>query len=117
VAKAPVSDLLGWEWPLGVYGPTYFEQIQAGPSTRLRLSPLRRRAVEPLLVVQGRADRVVPLNMNSAFAAKFPRVRLWVVAGGHRAERARPFLVTRAMGWLARQAHRRTRPTRTTGTF
>ena len=27
VAKAPVSDLLGWEWPLSAYGPDYFERI------------------------------------------------------------------------------------------
>ena len=27
VAKAPVSDLLGWEWPLSTYGPDYYEQI------------------------------------------------------------------------------------------
>lgn len=117
VAKAPVSDLVGWEWPLGVYGPTYFEQVQAGLTSRYRLSPLRRRAAEPLLVLQGRADRVVPLKMNGEFATKFPRVHLWVVAGGHRTERARPFLVARAMSWLARLAIRRTRPTPETGTL
>jgi acetyl esterase/lipase len=108
VSKAPVSDLLGWEWPLGVYGADYFEQIQAGLITRRQLSPLRRRAVNPLLLIQGRADSVVPQTMNLAFAAKFPRVHLWVVAGGHRTERARPFLVYRAMRWLARIAHRQT---------
>ena len=44
VAKAPVSDLVGWEWPLGAYGPDYFEQIGADLAARYRLSPLRRRA-------------------------------------------------------------------------
>jgi fermentation-respiration switch protein FrsA (DUF1100 family) len=111
VAKAPVSDLFGWEWPLGAYGPDYFDQIGAGPATRRRLSPLRRSAAEPLLVIQGRADRVVPPGMNRAFAAKFRKVHIWVVAGGHRTERARPFLVSRAMRWLAVLAHRPTRPT------
>ena len=109
VAKAPISDLLDWDWPLGVYGADYYEQIAAGPATRRRLSPLRRRAAEPLLVLQGRADQVVPLNMNEAFAAKFTRVHLRVVAGGHRTERARPSLVASSMRWLARIAELRTR--------
>jgi pimeloyl-ACP methyl ester carboxylesterase len=109
VAKAPVADLLGWEWPLGAYGPDYWERLGAGPATRRRLSPLRRPAARPLLVVQGRADRVVPAGMNEAYAAKFTRVRLWVVAGGHRTERARPRLLARAMRWLGRIAARRAR--------
>ena len=45
--------------------------------------------------------------MNEAFAAAYPRVSLWLVAGGHLTERARPFLVTRAMEWLAKLAARK----------
>jgi pimeloyl-ACP methyl ester carboxylesterase len=104
VAKAPVSDLVGWEWPLGAYGPDYYEQIQLGPAARRRLSPLRRPARSPLLVYHGRRDRVVPLAMNEAFAAKFKRVHLWKVPGGHTTERARPWLISRALRWLARTA-------------
>lgn len=104
VAKAPVSDLASWEWPLGVYGPDYFEQIALGPAARLRLSPLRRPARAPLLVYQGRGDQVVPPAMNQTFAAKFNRVYLWEVPGGHTTERARPYLVDQAMRWLARTA-------------
>jgi hypothetical protein len=58
-------------------------------------------------VIQGRADNVVPPSMNETFAARFPRVKLWMVAGGHTTERVRPFLVTRAMDWLARIAARK----------
>lgn len=104
VAKAPVSDLASWEWPLGVYGPDYFEQIALGPEAQLRLSPLRRPARAPLLVYQGRGDQVVPPAMNQAFAAKFNRVYLWEVQGGHTTERAHPYLVDQAMHWLARTA-------------
>jgi fermentation-respiration switch protein FrsA (DUF1100 family) len=60
-----------------------------------------------LLLIQGRADQVVPPSMNEAFAAAYPRVSLWLVAGGHLTERARPFLVTRAMEWLAKIAARK----------
>lgn len=101
VAKAPPSDLVGWEWPLIAYGPDYYEQIGAGPAARRRLSPLRRRMTRPLLVVQGRADQVVPLAMNEALAAKFRQVGLWVVPGGHTTERKRPWVLRRAMRWLA----------------
>src|SRR6476469_1461214 len=74
VAKAPVSDLLDWEWPLSAYGPGYFERIGlAAPAARRRLSPLRRPARRPLLVVQGRRDRIVPLAMNRAYSLKFKR--------------------------------------------
>jgi acetyl esterase/lipase len=113
VAKAPVSDLVSWEWPLQQYGLNYFEQIQVGPEDRLRLSPYRRPQKRPLLVIQGRADKVVPLKMNEAFAAKFPRVHLWVVAGGHTTERVRPYLVSRAMRWLAQIDDRLHRPQQT----
>lgn len=101
VAKAPVTDLVGWEWPLGIYGPTYYEQIGASLTTRERLSPLRRRMTRPLLVVQGRSDQVVPPAMNEAFAAKYPRVDLWVFPGGHTSERRRPWETRRALRWLA----------------
>lgn len=101
VAKAPVSDLATWEWPLGQYGLNYYETIMATPESRLRLSPIRRPERQPLLVIQGRADSVVPLSMNEQFAAKFGSVRLWVVAGGHTTDRVRPWLISRAMGWLA----------------
>ena len=109
VAKAPVSDLVGWEWPLQEYGPAYWEEIGVDLAARYRLSPLRRPAISPLLVYQGRADAVVPPAMNEAFAAKFERVHLWLVAGGHTTERERPWLIDRAMDWLARTAARQAR--------
>ncbi len=110
VAKAPVSDLATWEWPLGRYGPNYYETITATPEARLRLSPIRRPEMQPLLVIQGRADSVVPLSMNEQFAAKFGSVHLWVVAGGHTTDRVRPFLISRGMDWLEQIWDRRTAP-------
>lgn len=104
VAKAPVSDLATWEWPTTRFGPAYWEALGVGPAARARLSPALRPAREPLLVIQGRADGIVPPAMNEEFAARFRRVRLWMVAGGHTTDRARPFLVTRAMDWLAKVA-------------
>lgn len=106
VAKAPVSDLASWEWPIGKYGPEYWESIGADLAARERLSPIRRPQLAPLLVIQGRGDHIVPPAMNETFAAAYPRVSLWLVAGGHTTERVRPFLVTRAMHWLARIASR-----------
>lgn len=106
VAKAPVSDLVSWEWPIGKYGPEYWESIGADLAARERLSPIRRPQLAPLLVIQGRGDHIVPPAMNETFAAAYPRVSLWLVAGGHTTERVRPFLVTRAMHWLARIASR-----------
>lgn len=107
VAKAPPSDLLAWEWPLFTYGPDYYEQIGVGTEeARRRLSPLRRPARRPLLLVQGRADRVVPPAESEAFAAKFRRVHLWTVPGGHWTERARPWVLERALGWLGAFAAR-----------
>jgi fermentation-respiration switch protein FrsA (DUF1100 family) len=100
-AKAPISDLVGWQWPLTAYGPDYYETIGASEADRYRLSPLRRPARRPLLVVQGRGDQVVPPAMNRAYAVKFERVRLWVVGGGHHTERRRPQLLRRVFGWLA----------------
>jgi pimeloyl-ACP methyl ester carboxylesterase len=104
VAKAPVSDLTTWDWPIGKYGPEYWESLGVDLADRERLSPIRRLQLAPLLVIQGRADNVVPPAMNETFAAAYPRVSLWLVAGGHTTERVRPFLVTRAMQWLARIA-------------
>ena len=109
VAKAPVSDLVTWTWPLEQYGPNYWENLGVDLADRERLSPIRRPQHAPLLLIQGRADHVVPPSMNEAFAAAYPRVSLWLVAGGHLTERARPFLVTRAMEWLAKIAARKTR--------
>ncbi len=104
VAKAPVSDLATWEWPLTAYGAEYFEQVDLGPAARRQFSPSRRPERAPLLVYQGRGDQVVPPAMNEGFAAKFKRVHLWQVPGGHTTERLRPWLITRAMWWLGRTA-------------
>lgn len=114
VAKAPPSDLSEWQWPLAAYGPDYYERLGVSPLARRRLSPARRPARRPLLVVQGRRDRVVPLAMSEAFAARFRRVHLWAVPGGHWTERRRPWVLERALGWLsavaAVQAGRAARP-------
>ena len=106
VSKAAPSDLVSWEWPLITYGPDYYEQIGASLATRRRLSPLHRPMARPLLLVQGRVDRVVPLAMSEAFAAKFRRVHLMVVPGGHTTDRTRPWVIRKAMRWLARTAGR-----------
>lgn len=100
VAKAPPSDLIGWTWPLDAYGLDYYERLGADPETRRRLSPLRRAARRPLLLVQGQLDQVVPAAMSEVFANKFARVHLWAVPGGHRTERVRPWVLQRALGWL-----------------
>jgi pimeloyl-ACP methyl ester carboxylesterase len=104
VAKAPVSDLATWEWPIAKYGVEYWNSLGVDLAARERLSPYLRPQREPLLVIQGRADNIVPPTMNEAFAAKFKWVKLWKVAGGHTTDRVRPFLVTRAMHWLERIA-------------
>jgi pimeloyl-ACP methyl ester carboxylesterase len=104
VAKAPISNLLAWRWPLSAFGPDYFEQVGLTPAARRRLSPLRRRARRPLMIVQGRRDQVVPLAMSAGYSLKFRRVHLWVVQGGHHTERIRPELLSRAFDWLARVA-------------
>jgi pimeloyl-ACP methyl ester carboxylesterase len=109
VAKAPVSDLVTWQWPLGVYGLNYWEDVQATESARQRLSPAMRPERAPLLVYQGRSDQVVPPAMNEEFAAAYERVHLWLVPGGHTTERRRPYLITRAMHWLEQTAHRQAR--------
>lgn len=100
VAKAPPSDLVNWRWPLTTFGADYHQRIQAGPAALRRLSPIRRRARRPVLVVHGREDRIVPLAMSEAFAAKFSRVHLWAAPGGHWTERHRPRLLAGAMEWL-----------------
>lgn len=100
LAKAPPSDLVGWEWPLAAYGADYFDRIGADGATRQRLSPLRRPARRPLLLLHGRSDAVVPVAMSEAFAAKFRHVELWVVGGGHHAERRRPQILARGLAWL-----------------
>jgi acetyl esterase/lipase len=104
VAKAPPSDLLGWRWPLGAYGADYYRQIGLTPSARRRLSPLRRPARSPLLLLHGRRDGVVSVAQSIAFAAKFGQVHLWVMRGGHHTERSHPELLTRAFAWLGRIA-------------
>jgi pimeloyl-ACP methyl ester carboxylesterase len=104
VAKAPVSDLADWEWPLSRYGSDYFATIGLSGTARYRLSPVNRPQRRPLLIYQGRGDLVVPPQMNEAFAQKFRRVHLWMVPGGHTTERQRPYLITGAMRWLARVA-------------
>jgi acetyl esterase/lipase len=109
VAKAPISDLTTWEWPTEKYGPTYWEDLGVDLADRERLSPIRRPQLAPLLVIQGRGDHVVPAGMNETFAAAYPRVKLWLVAGGHTTDRVRPFLVSRAMNWLAQIAAQKTR--------
>lgn len=101
VAKAPPSDLLGWDWPLRAYGPDYRLRIGADPVALRRLSPLRRPARRPLLIVHGDRDAVVPVAQSEAFAAKFRRVHLHAVPGGHHVERVRPEVLHRALGWLA----------------
>lgn len=102
VAKAPPSDLVGWTWPLSTYGSDYYERIGLSEEARYRLSPLRRPEQQPLLLLQGRSDQVVPAAMSEAFAAKFRQASLWLLAGGHRAERSRPQVVVRALRWLLR---------------
>ncbi len=109
VAKAPVSDLVSWEWPLTTYGPDYEERIGLNLAARYRLSPLRRPAKSPLLIYQGRSDLVVPPAMNEAYAAKFQKVYLWSVPGGHTTERTRPYLISDALHWLERTAARQAR--------
>jgi pimeloyl-ACP methyl ester carboxylesterase len=103
-AKAPPSDLVTWDWPLATFGADYHRRIRAGPAALRRLSPFRRPARRPLLVLQGRRDHIVPPAMSEAFAAKFRRVHLWAVPGGHWTERLRPRLLTGAMNWLRRTA-------------
>jgi pimeloyl-ACP methyl ester carboxylesterase len=105
VAKAPVSNLVTWTWPLGEYGLEYWNTVQATPLERERLSPTLRQQLAPLLIYQGRADMVVPPAMSEEFAEVYKRVHLWLVPGGHTTERRRPYLITRAMHWLEHTAN------------
>lgn len=100
-AKAPVSNLVSWEWPLGAYGPKYWERVQLDLPARYRLSPLRRPAKEPLLLVHGIDDQVVPISQSEEYANKFRKVHLWEVLGGHHAERSQPEVLQRTLIWLA----------------
>jgi acetyl esterase/lipase len=102
VAKAPPSDLVEWSWPLSNSGSDYYERIGLSEEARYRLSPLRRPERRPLLLIQGRSDAVVPAAMSEAYAAKFRQVGIWLLDGGHRAERSRPQVVVRALRWLLR---------------
>lgn len=104
VAKAPPSDLLGWRWPLGAYGVDFYQRLGLTPSVRRRLSPLRRPARSPLLLIHGRRDGIVSVAQSTAFAAKFRQVHLWVVRGGHHTERSHPDLLARGFEWLRRVA-------------
>ena len=103
-AKAPVTDLATWEWPLAQYGANYYEQIGLTQEDRTRFSPIDRPVKSPVLIYQGRADNVVPASMNEAFAATSENVRYWSVPGGHATDQARPWLIGRSLDWLARTA-------------
>jgi acetyl esterase/lipase len=113
-AKAPVSDLLTWEWPLTQYGPNFYETIGLSEASRAQLSPIARPVKSPLLIYQGRADNVVPAAMNEAFAARSENITYWSVPGGHATDQARPWLIGRSLNWLAgiaaSQAGRSTTP-------
>ncbi len=110
-AKAPVSNLVSWEWPLEQYGPLYYERVGLDISARYRLSPLRRQEKQPLLLVHGIDDQVVPVSQSEAYASKFPRVHLWEVLGGHHAERSQPEVLQRSLIWLAEIAERQAQGT------
>lgn len=101
VAKAPVSNLVNWEWPLEQYGPLYYERVALDLPARYRLSPLRRAEKQPLLLVHGIDDQVVPISQSEQYANKFQRVYLWQVLGGHHAERSQPDVLQSALIWLA----------------
>lgn len=100
-AKAPVSDLVSWEWPVPAYGPRFWERVKLDLSARYRLSPLRRPARSPLLLVHGIDDQVVPIAQSEAYAEKFSRVYLREVLGGHHAERSQPSVLQEMLIWLA----------------
>lgn len=103
-AKAPVTDLVSWEWPLTQFGANYFEQIGLSEAARARFSPIDLPVKSPLLIYQGRADNVVPPAMNEAFAATSENISYWSVPGGHATDQARPWLIGRSLDWLARKA-------------
>jgi pimeloyl-ACP methyl ester carboxylesterase len=105
VAKAPVADLVNWEFPTAAYGLNYDESIGVDAAQRYSLSPINAPAKNPVLIYQGVEDRIVPPAMDRAYAAKYPQVvHYWSVPGAHTTERVRPYLVTRTLDWLARVA-------------
>jgi pimeloyl-ACP methyl ester carboxylesterase len=107
VAKAPVTDLPDWGWAKQHYGTNYEQQIGLSGAQARELSPMFQAASSPMLIFQGTSDRIVPPQMDEAYARKFPQqVRYWPVPGGHWTDRARPYLITRALEWLAQQASR-----------
>ncbi len=110
-AKAPVSNLVEWDWPLFAYGPRYWERVRLDLPARYRLSPLRRPVKHPLLLVHGINDQVVPIAQSEAYAAKFRRVHLWETLGGHRAERVLPEVLQGSLLWLAETAEARAQGT------
>ncbi len=111
-AKAPVSNLVDWTWPVDHYGPRYFERVRLDVSARYRLSPVRRPAKGQLLLVHGIDDQVVPISQSEAFANKFQRVHLWEVLGGHHAERSQPEVLQKTLIWLAEMADAQLQGTR-----
>jgi dipeptidyl aminopeptidase/acylaminoacyl peptidase len=111
VAKAPVSNLVSWEWPLAQYGPKYYERVALNLPARYRLSPVRRAEKQPLLLIHGIDDQVVPISQSEQFANKFQKVFLWEVLGGHHAERSQPEVLQRALIWLADIAERQAQGT------
>jgi len=85
-------------------------QWEGEEAARYRLSPsLRSEVKSPLLIYQGVNDQVVPAAMSAAFAEKFENVHLWYVPGGHATDETRPWLVQRALNWLAQIAARQER--------
>ena len=89
VAKAPITDLATWGWPTEKYGPEYWNTLGLDLAGRERLSPMLRPEREPLLVIQGQSDGIVPPEMNAAFAERFPRVTP-VEGGGRPHHRSSP---------------------------
>ena len=104
--KAPVSDLVAWEYGLNTYGSDYYSKMNLDLEERYQLSPINREVKDPLLIFQGRIDNVVPATMNQTYADLNPNITYWSVAGGHATDEARPWLIQKAMNWLGEQAQR-----------
>jgi acetyl esterase/lipase len=104
--KAPVSDLVAWEYGLNTYGSDYYSKMNLDLEGRYQLSPINREVIDPLLIFQGRIDNVVPAAMNQTYADLNPSITYWSVAGGHATDEARPWLIQKAMNWLGEQAQR-----------
>ncbi len=101
VAKAPVSNLVSWEWPLGEYGPKYYERIDLDLAARYRLSPLRRAEQQPLLLIHGMRRPGGPDEPERGLREQVPARLSLGVLGGHHAERSQPEVLQRALIWLA----------------